>query len=94
MKIPKATKLPSGKWRIQLRLGGESYSVTEDTLRGAQRRAERIKAEYRVTTLQKEKALRSDSSGLTVKEAMRRYVDSRPVTPSMRPVTHPKMYTS
>ena len=71
MKIPKATKLPSGKWRIQLRLGGESYSITEDTLRGAQRRAERIKAEYRVTTLQKEKALRNDSRGLTVKEAMK-----------------------
>jgi integrase len=77
MKIPKATKLPSGKWRIQLRLGGESYSVTEDTLRGAQRRAERIKAEYRVTTLQKEKALRNDSKGITVKEAIERYIKER-----------------
>lgn len=77
MKIPKATKLPSGKWRIQLRLGGESYSVTEDTLRGAQRRAERIKAEYRVTTLQKEKALRDDSRGITVKEAIGRYIKER-----------------
>ena len=77
MKIPKATKLPSGKWRIQLRLGGESYSVTEDTLRGAQRRAERIKAEYRVTTLQKEKALRNDSRGITVKEAAERYIEDR-----------------
>lgn len=82
MKIPKATKLPSGKWRIQLRLGGESYSITEDTLKGAQRRAERIKAEYRVTTLQKEKALRSDSKGITVKEAMERYVKSRPAKTS------------
>lgn len=30
MKIPKARELPSGSWFIQLRLGGESISITEE----------------------------------------------------------------
>ena len=31
MKIPKARKLPSGSWFIQLRIGGTSVSITEDS---------------------------------------------------------------
>lgn len=77
MKIPKATKLPSGNWRIQLRLGGESYSITESSKKAAERAAERIKAEYRDGMRQKENALRGGSKGVTVKEAMERYVKER-----------------
>ena len=73
MKIPKATKLPSGKWHIQLRLGGESYSVTERSKKGAERAATLIKAEYRQGIRQKEKAPRNDSRGLTIEAAIECY---------------------
>lgn len=82
MKIPKAVKLPSGQWRIQLRLGGESYSVTERTKKDAERAAALVKAEYQRGIRQKGKAPRNDSRGLTVKEAMKRYVDGRPAKTS------------
>lgn len=82
MKIPKATKLPSGKWRIQLRLGGESYSITESSKKAAERAATLAKAEYRQGIRQKETALRNDSKGITVKEAMKQYADSRPAKTS------------
>lgn len=35
VQIPKARQLPSGKWFIQLRLGGKSISITEATERAA-----------------------------------------------------------
>ncbi len=43
---------------MQLRLGGESCTITESSKEAAERAAERIKAEYRVTTIRKEKSLR------------------------------------
>lgn len=46
MKLPKATRLPSGSWRVHLRLGGESISVTEATEQEAIKKARLIKAEY------------------------------------------------
>lgn len=46
MKIPKARKLPSGSWFIQMRLGGESISVTELTEKQCIQTAQLIKAEY------------------------------------------------
>lgn len=46
MKIPTARKLPSGAWHIQLRLGGESISITEPTERACIKRAQLIKAEH------------------------------------------------
>ena len=46
MKVPKAKKLPSGSWRIQLRLGGRSVSVTELTEKDATKKAALLKAEY------------------------------------------------
>jgi len=47
MKVPKSEKLPSGSYRIRLRLGGESISITKPTERKAIREAEKIKADYR-----------------------------------------------
>lgn len=46
MKIPKARKMSSGSWYINLRLGGESISVTEKTEKACIREAQRVKAEY------------------------------------------------
>lgn len=46
MKIPKAKKLPSGSWRIQLRLGGRSVSVTELTEQSCIKKATLLKAEH------------------------------------------------
>ena len=46
MVVPKATKMTSGNWYINLRLGGQSISVTETTEKKCVREAQRIKAEY------------------------------------------------
>lgn len=46
MKIPKARKLPSGNWFIQMRLGGESITVTAATEKACTRDAAAIKAEW------------------------------------------------
>lgn len=46
MKVPKPRKLSSGNWFIQLRLGGESISVTEPTEKKCIKSAQLIKAEF------------------------------------------------
>lgn len=46
MKIPKARKLSSGNWFIQLRLGGESIPITARTEKECIRQAQYAKAEY------------------------------------------------
>lgn len=46
MQIPTARKLSSGSWFIQLRLGGESISITERTEKECIRQAQYIKSEY------------------------------------------------
>lgn len=46
MKVPKARRLSSGRWFIQLRLNGESIPVTADTERECTKQAMFIKAEY------------------------------------------------
>ena len=47
MKIPKAHKMTSGNWYIQLRLGGKSISVTAPTKKECERQATLLKAEYK-----------------------------------------------
>jgi hypothetical protein len=44
LKIPKARKLPSGSWFIQLRINGTSESITEETEDMCVARAMAIKA--------------------------------------------------
>ncbi len=46
MKVPKARKLPTGRWFIQLRLGGESIPITARTEKACIQQAQIIKAEY------------------------------------------------
>ncbi len=71
MKIPKARKLPSGAWFIQLRLDGQSVPVTEDTEKECIRKAELIKAEWRNGKKIKEK------TALTLSEAIDEYIAER-----------------
>lgn len=44
MKIPKARKLPSGNWFVQLRLNGKSHSITAPTEKSAVAQAMAIKS--------------------------------------------------
>lgn len=46
MKVPEPRKLSSGKWFIQLRLGGESVSISDFSKKECLRRAQFAKAEY------------------------------------------------
>lgn len=81
MKIPKAKKLPSGNWRIQLRLGGQSISITQPTQRAAIRAAEMAKAEYRLDgkIAQMQKAPEKPP---TLRELCEKYIDERRATRS------------
>lgn len=72
MKVPKARKLPSGMWFIQLRLGGESIPVTEETEKKCTAEARRIKAEYLAG---KRDAPKGDD--ITLGQAIDRYIKSR-----------------
>ena len=42
MKLPKATKLKSGNWRIQIQIDGHRYSCTGETKKEAQEKAKQI----------------------------------------------------
>ena len=72
MKVPAPRKLKSGTWFIQLRLGGQSVSVTASTKLGVIHKAEVIKAEYRA-------GKRATVSGAvpTLRKAMAEYINSR-----------------
>lgn len=69
MKLPKAKKLPSGKWNIQVMVDGKRVSVTEDTEKAVIAKAAAIKAGM----VQKSKAPVS----WTVGEAIDRFIESK-----------------
>lgn len=80
MQVPKARKLPSGNWFIQLRLGGESIPVTETTQRKCEGLAAAIKAQYKLdkTNNANAKAMRDKASeNITLRQAIENYIDSR-----------------
>lgn len=82
MNVPKARKLSSGTWFIQLRLGGESIPVSGPTEKAVTREAERIKAEYRAGAREQKKPLKSDYKNFTVRQTIEHYISTRPADTS------------
>ena len=78
MKIPKARKLPSGTWRIQLRLGGESINVNARTEKECVRLAQITKAEYLAGKRQAPPESEPEAEKLpTLREAIDDYIKGR-----------------
>ena len=67
MKLPKAVKLKSGNWRIQIQIDGHRYSCTGDTKKEAQDKAKQIFA-----GVEMEKRL-----PMTVGRAMDKYIEEK-----------------
>ena len=77
MKVPTPRKLSSGTWFVQLRLDGQSISVTAPTKTECRTKAELIKAKYR--NGQKDLKFRKVGE-MTLREAVNQYIDSRKAT--------------
>ena len=73
MIIPTPRRVSSGKWYINMRLGGESVSVTENTKTACIKRAQLIKAEYLVGR----RAAEPERRSCTLTEALDRYIAAR-----------------
>ena len=73
MKVPKPRKVSSGNYFIQMRLGGESITVTEPTERACIRSAQIIKANY----LAGLKTLSRSKTSLTLRKAIDNYIKER-----------------
>ena len=71
MKVPEPRQLPSGKWFIQMRLNGQSMSVTEDTRSACITRAQLIKAEHMAGKRV------SSASNRTIGELIDEYISDR-----------------
>lgn len=67
MKIPKATKLPSGSWNIKMMIDGRRVSVTAPTKREAEQKAAAIKGGAKVAV----------KSSMTVGDAIDQYIASK-----------------
>ena len=77
MRIPKAVKLQSGLWRIQLRLDGKSTVVTGRSEREVKKEAERLKMEHRLgLILPGNEADAEPSDVLTLRDIITRYINS------------------
>jgi integrase len=72
MKVPKAKKLKSGSWFIQLRLNGESVPITTTSKRVCEDTARIIKAEHLAG--QRKKPVGKD---ITLRQAVDAYIESR-----------------
>ncbi len=73
-KIPEPRKLPSGSWNIQLRLGGESISITAPDKTSCIREAQAVKSEYLVG---KRAAPPDEPQAPTLTEAIDAYLEAR-----------------
>lgn len=71
MKLPKAKKLPSGRWNIQVMVDGRRVSVTADTEKEAIAKAAEIKAGM----IEAEKEVRTKS--ITLNDALTKYIEDR-----------------
>lgn len=74
MKIPKARKLPSGSWFIQLRLGGASYSITEPTEKKCIKKAQLLKASYMAD---RDVSKKMDRSIQTLEDLLAEYINAK-----------------
>lgn len=63
MKSPKATRLPSGSWRVQVTVNGVRYSITKDTRKEAE-----------ATALLLKLGPKKKTSGLTYRQAIDDYI--------------------
>lgn len=77
MKVPAPRKLKSGTWFIQLRLGGESISVSARTKKECIDQARLIKAEYKAGKRKKKFDEPEKPVSLTLSEAIDKYIESR-----------------
>lgn len=73
MNVPKARKLSSGNWFIQLRLGGESIPVTAATEKACIREARAIKAEYQAG----KRIAKKEIPSLTLTAAIDAYIKAK-----------------
>ena len=69
MKVPEPRKLPSGKWFIQLRVGGASTPITEDTAEKCRAHAMAIKSGLI--------ELEAPKREVTLRKAIDKYISSR-----------------
>lgn len=69
MKVPKARKLPSGMYRVQVMINGERISITDESAKVAEAKAAALKAQL----MEASKSPRS----MTVGEAINRYIESK-----------------
>ena len=76
MKIPKARKLPSGNWFIQLRLNGKSIPITAETEAECKHIAELEKAKHNAGL----NAVKKLPKNVTLREAMERYIAASKAT--------------
>lgn len=83
MKVPEPRKLPTGKWFIQLRLGGESISVSDFSKKECIRQAQLIKAEHQAGKRQAKEEPKPAAPTLTA--AIDSYIAARSNT--LSPVT-------
>lgn len=74
MKVPEPRKLSSGKWFIQLRLGGQSVSVSNFDKASCIREARAIKAEYLAGKRIPEK---EETPALTLTKAIDGYIEAK-----------------
>ena len=74
MKVPEPRKVSSGKWFIQLRLGGKSVSVSDFNKKECIRQAQLIKAEYQAG---KREIAEAQKDAPTLGDAIDRYVESK-----------------
>lgn len=69
MKVPKAKKLPSGAWRVQVMVDGKRVSVTDDDPKVVVAKAAAMKA--------KMVEVKKSPRDITVEEATDRYIESK-----------------
>ena len=82
MNIPKATKLKSGKWRIQIMVNAHRYSVTDVDLNVCKQKAKELYAGIE----------QEERVPLLLKEAYTRYIDSNDGTLSPSTIRNYRVY--